>query len=123
MRIAVILLILVMVRHRAYVNIEIPISIYISHGNARRPFVLHWSGYACFRRYILKLHIAFIKVKFVSGGIGSKKNIRQPVVIDVANGYSATVVIIHVIEYTQTVIIRIGIGEMDAGFFRVKLCE
>ena len=87
--------------HRTNINIQQPISVYISHGNTRAPVRI--TCHTGFFGNIFKFKISFIQVKLiVTFAVCSKINIRQSIIVDITNGNTATIVIIEVIQNAKS---------------------
>src|ERR1017187_4640029 len=81
------------------IYIQIPVSIYICHGNACCPVI--YSCNPCLISNIFKMHVAFIEIQFISSPVGSKENIRKAVIIDITYCHTAAIIIIQVIKNAQ----------------------
>jgi hypothetical protein len=68
-------------------------------------------------RNIFKLKIPFVEVELVASLVGSKKNIRQPVIVEVADGNTAAIIKIPVIEHIETAVLREFVLEMNGAVF------
>lgn len=96
------------------IDVEIPVAVNIGHGYTRAPVGI--SGHAGFFGNVFELKISFVEVKLVTGlVVGGKIEIRQSVVVDVASGYAASVVIIEVIQDVEEFVFLQCVFKIDVG--------
>ena len=80
-----------------YIDIEKSIAVDIGHGNARAP--VGGTGHTGFGRNVFENKISLVEVEFVIPlAVGGKIDIGQAIVVDVAGGHSAAIVVIQVVQ-------------------------
>ena len=98
----------------ADVNIQPAVAIDVGHRHPGRPAPR--SRYAGRFGHVLELQIAPIEVEPVGQAIGAEVDIGQAVVINVADGYAAAIVIVAVAKYIEVAVGGQLVDEVDAGF-------
>ncbi len=104
------------VANGTYINIQQPIPIHIYHRNTSFPICLTF--YASTSSNILKMKIALVQVKLIAFGIGSKKNIRQSIIIDITNCHPRTIIEIQIIQKAERILVNIWVYKTDTCLMR-----
>ena len=98
----------------ADIDVEPAVGIYIGHGDTGAPDLC--SGHTCFFGDVFKNKIAFVEIEFVLVLVGGEVNIRQAVIVDVADGYAATVVEVAVGKYVELLLVDNLVYKADSGY-------
>jgi hypothetical protein len=96
-----------------YIDIQEPVAVDIGYGYAGLPVA--FALYTGFFRDILKPEIPLVEIKFVTTLVGSKIEVRQPIVVEVANGYTASIVIIKIVQDIEAVRVCDTVLKIDPG--------
>src|SRR6266511_5034026 len=104
------------------INIQEPIAIYICHCNTSAPVGI--ARHTCFLRDVLKLKISFVQIEFVTTMIVcSKINIGQSIIINVSDSHTSSIVVIEVIQNTESCMFFECIYKVDIGMCRRHFFE
>jgi hypothetical protein len=99
----------------------VPVPVHIRHRGAGRPACA--SSHARPLGDLLEPVIPLIEIEPVRTQVGREVEIRQAVVVDVADGDPATVVIVEIIEDVELGVFRQLVDERDAGRFGLQQLE
>ena len=103
-----------------HVNIQIPVIIDVHHGGAGGPPV---RLDACGLCDVLEPHIPPVQVQAARDHVARKENVRQSVVIDIADGHPRAVVHVRVALNIRRVVGGDGVGESDSRLSRGQQFE
>src|SRR6185437_6707188 len=102
----------------ADIDVEVAVAVDIDHGGAGAPALC--SRDAAFFRDVFEGAVAFVEEQAIVDHVAGQEDIGQAVVVDIADGYSAAVVEIDIIEDVEGFAVEEGILEVDAGVVFVE---
>ena len=103
-----------------HVDVDIAVVVDVHHRRARRPAL---RSDACFLSDVLEAHTALVQVQPAGHHVATEENVREAIVVYVADGDTGAVVDIDVGLDVQRITGGDRVGEPDAGFVGAEKLE